>query len=74
MVSNPLTAVKEALESTTPARERTSMQRYHGMSSLPTEHERTLQRDIHLRFLRELSNLDCEDMTVEELILCLEEL
>lgn len=67
-------AVKEALESTTPAQERTSMQRYKGMSSLATEHERTLQRDVHLRFLRELSNLDCEDMTVDELILHLEEL
>ena len=74
MVSNKRTAIKEALESTTPARERTSLQRYQGMSSLATQHELTLQRDVHLRFLREVSNMDCDDMTVEELILILEDL
>jgi len=75
MISNPKrTAVREALESTTPAQERTSLQRYKGMSSLATQNELTLQRDAHLRFLREVSNMDCDDMTVEELILILEDL
>lgn len=74
MISNARQAVKEALESTTPAQERTFAQRHKGLSSLPTEHERTLQRDTHLRFLQELSNMDCEDMTISELILHLEEL
>ena len=73
MVNNKRTAIKEALESTTPARERTSLQRYQGMSSLATQNELTLQRDMQLRFLREVSNMDCDDMTVEELILILEE-
>lgn len=72
--SNRRTAVKEALESTTPAQERTRLQQYRGVSSLATQNELTLQRDVHLRFLREVSNMDCDDMTVEELILMLEDL
>ena len=74
MNSNRRTAVKEALESTTPAQERTRLQQYRGVSSLATPNELTLQRDTHLRFLREVSNMDCDDMTVEELILMLEDL
>lgn len=66
-------SIREALESTTPAQERTSAQRYRGMSSLATQHEVTLHRDALLRFLEEASNNGDSEMTISDLIMHLKD-
>lgn len=66
-------SIREALESTTPAQERTMSQRHRGMSSLATQHEVTLHRDALLRFLQEVSSNGDEDMTISDLIMHLED-
>jgi hypothetical protein len=66
-------SIREALESTCAAQERSRLQRYRGVSSLATTHELSSYCDLLVRFLNEVSSNGEEDMTVSELIMHLED-
>lgn len=66
-------SIREALESTCAAQERTRLQQYKGVSSLATTQKLSNYRDKLVRFLSEVSSNGDEDMTVSELIMHLED-